>query len=160
MLLISLRMLVPSHPPNPPSLAIELAVDRRAHWEPPPGTTARSKPAIITCIINKLLILLTAASPPDPTIPHSCHQTCHQRLGKRPSYLARRSTTNYLLLSANLRRPSRPCHVTPASRIGAWPGRSEGIAESRTSSDQSIQVSAQSTPKAAPAPKDCAQHGS
>jgi hypothetical protein len=40
-------------------------------------------------IINKLLKLLTGGSPLVPLIPHRCHQTCHQRLGKRPSYLAR-----------------------------------------------------------------------
>ena len=46
---------------------------------------AGSKPAIVTSIINKLLKLLTGGSPLVPLIPHRCHQ----RSGKRPSYLAR-----------------------------------------------------------------------
>jgi hypothetical protein len=53
-----------------------------------------------------------------------------------------RGTTDHLLLSANLRRPAAPCHVT-SSTAGASarrPGRSEGVAESRTSSHQSSQL--------------------
>jgi hypothetical protein len=38
---------------------------------------AGSKPAILTCIINELLILLTRWSPPFPLLPHRCHQSCH-----------------------------------------------------------------------------------
>jgi hypothetical protein len=55
-------------------------------FEPPNGGI---KTAIVTSIINKLLKLLTGGSPLVPLIPHRCHQTCHQRSGKRPSYLAR-----------------------------------------------------------------------
>src|SRR5882724_299425 len=50
-----------------------------------------------------------------------------------------RGTTNYLLLSANLRRPTGPCHDTDsaAGASARRPGRSEGVAGSRTSSHQS-----------------------
>jgi hypothetical protein len=46
-------------------------------WQDSNLRMAGSKPAILTCIINKLLILLTCWSPHLPLTPHRCHQSCH-----------------------------------------------------------------------------------
>src|SRR3984893_14707785 len=61
-----------------------------------------------------------------------------------------RGTTNYLLLSANLRHPTGPCHVTPVRPQARRPERSEGVAESRTSSHQSRKGAALGKPLSHP----------
>src|SRR4051812_15689522 len=79
-------------PPAQPSTAAVILPPRHKRESPPVGGLLRlwpgwqdsnlrmagSKPAIVTTIINKLLKLLTGRSPPVPSIPHRCHQSCHQ----------------------------------------------------------------------------------
>src|ERR1700736_898764 len=92
----------------------------------PPGPhrgnpAAGSKPAIGISIINKLLKLLTVWSPPHPSVPHRCHQTCHQRFSNRPTYWSGPRHHEPSSAAGKPDRPTAPTRYT-SSAAGASPG--------------------------------------
>src|SRR5438132_1256035 len=110
-------------------------------WKDSNLRMAGSKPAIVTSIINKLLILFTRLVPSTPFDSPSLPLNLPLAIRETAVVLGPvRGTRSYLLLSANLRPPYGTLSPYTDSAAGASarrPGRSEGVAGSRTSSHQS-----------------------